>query len=89
MKMSASAIPARPVPAHDIGISEMDVDGTDEDTEDLYTKLKTLQRELEFLEIQVPLPPFMLLLASDQSLSSRISFLSRILKMTLIGARIA
>lgn len=52
MKMSASAIPARPVPAHDIGISEMDVDGADEDTEDLYTKLKTLQRELEFLEIQ-------------------------------------
>lgn len=30
----------------------MDVDGAEEDAEDLYTKLKTLQRELEFLEIQ-------------------------------------
>lgn len=50
--MSASAIPARPVPAHDTGISDMDVDGAEEDAEDLYTKLKTLQRELEFLEIQ-------------------------------------
>jgi hypothetical protein len=32
---------------------QVDAAGTDSNNEDLYTRLKTLQRQLEFLDIQV------------------------------------
>ena len=49
--MAAAAV----LPAAKVAAS-MDVDAqpsTSAETEDLYTRLKTLQRQLEFLEIQV------------------------------------
>jgi hypothetical protein len=38
---------------------DMDLEAPQEEDEDLYTKLKTLQRQLEFYEIQVPSAPLL------------------------------
>lgn len=46
---SADVLAPKAVPAE---LTEMEVDAVEDAEEDLYTKLKTLQRQLEFLEIQ-------------------------------------